>query len=351
MAQPILTGRTRQANGRDIVVVGASAGGFLPLTQLMAWLPRDLPAALFIVRHMQPTSESEFAAILGRSGPLRCKDAKDNEPIEHGVVYIAPPDHHLIVKHGHVRVTRGPREDRWRPSINVLFRSAAVAYGPRVIGIVMSGMLDDGTRGLAAVKACGGIAVVQDPSEADFPDMPENALANVAVDLRLKFAEMNHEIERLVRERAPAGGQPPAYLLREVRVAEMGASVSYPETESGKASVMQCPECGGPMFEHAGKGEAHYRCLVGHAWDGLSLLAASDERLEGTLWAAIHQFEQRTNLLAKLAERERSNGRERSSIHYENLANEARDHARMLRHLLLGETSGVTRRESKEKEN
>jgi two-component system, chemotaxis family, protein-glutamate methylesterase/glutaminase len=166
----------------DIVVVGASAGGVEALIRLVASVPAQLPAAVFVVLHVPPSGTSALPDILGRSGPLPAGHVKDGEPIEHGRIYVAPPDHHLLLRPGHVHLARGPRENGHRPAVDPLFRSAAREYATRVVGMVLSGALDDGTAGLVASRARGGLAVVQDPADALYSGMPVNALHHVAVD-------------------------------------------------------------------------------------------------------------------------------------------------------------------------
>src|SRR5215212_968855 len=184
-------------SARDIIVVGASAGGVEALTRLVKALPADLPASLFVVLHLPPDAHSALPTILNRRGQLWAVHPRDGETIEPGRIYVAPPDRHLVLHQGVARVVRGPRENGHRPAVDPLFRSAAAAYGPRVIGIVLSGTLDDGTAGLLAIKARGGVAVVQDPADALSPGMPENALENVPVDYQLAVDKMGLLLDRL----------------------------------------------------------------------------------------------------------------------------------------------------------
>ena len=182
---------------RDIIVVGASAGGVNALATLAEGLPPDLPASVLVALHLAPGVTSILPEILARAGRLPAVHPKDGEAYEKGKIYVAPPDHHLLVREGHLRLTRGARENLHRPAIDPLFRSAALAHGPRVIGVVLTGSLDDGTAGLSAVKRCGGTAVVQDPSDASHPSMPAAALKNVAVDHSVPLSEMAALLARL----------------------------------------------------------------------------------------------------------------------------------------------------------
>jgi two-component system chemotaxis response regulator CheB len=323
-AEPV--SRTGAAE-HGIVVIGASAGGSAALIEVLGQLPEDLPAAIFIAYHMPAGALSSLARVLQSATSLPVRNAQDREEIHHGTIYVAPPDRHLLVKRGQLRVTQGPRENRWRPSIDALFRSAAVAYGPGVVGIVLTGMLDDGTAGLLAVKKCGGVTVVQEPAEAVHPEMPESALANVAIDFRLPLAEMGKAIVRLAA--APPGEAPPIprELEAEARIAEEGRSTVEFHDEHGNDTSLTCPDCGGPLEERSKDGFPVFRCLVGHAWAPQSLLASSDEQLEATLWAAIRLFRQRANLLNKMAQRERDAGRERLAENYRQTAAEAIEHS------------------------
>ena len=183
--------------GHDIVVVGASAGGVEALTRLVRTLPEDVPATLFVVLHLPADGKSHLPQILTRNGPLLASHPSDGEAIQQRRIYVAPPDHHLVVGRGYVRVIRGPKENGHRPAVDTLFRSAARAYGRRVVGVVLSGSLDDGTAGLQAVKLRNGVGVVQSPDEALFAGMPTSALENVQIDHCLGVAEIGSLLVRL----------------------------------------------------------------------------------------------------------------------------------------------------------
>jgi two-component system chemotaxis response regulator CheB len=185
--------------GHDIITIGASAGGVEALAKLVSGLPGDLPAALFVVLHIPANTTSMLPAILQRAGPLPVSHPIDGAKIECGHIYVASPDHHLLVEHGNIRLIWGPTENRHRPAIDPLMRSAAIAYGPRVIGVLLSGMDGDGTAGLRAIKRRGGLAVVQDPAEALFPSMPENALAYARIDHTVTSRELGPLLGRLAR--------------------------------------------------------------------------------------------------------------------------------------------------------
>ncbi len=195
---------------RDLVVIGASAGGVEVLTRVVRGLPEDLRAAICIVLHLGPGSHSMLAHILGRAGPLPCRPAQDGERLRQGVILVAPPDHHLAIEDGRVRLTVDPRENGHRPSIDVLFRSAAAAHDSRVVGVVLSGTRDDGSAGLAMIKASGGATIVQDPKEAMYPGMPASAIANVAVDAIVPSDLVAGTIAAMVNGEDPPAGASPA---------------------------------------------------------------------------------------------------------------------------------------------
>ena len=191
--------------GHDVIAVGASAGGVEALIDLVRDLPEDLPAAIFVVLHVAATETSALPRILARHSPLPVKHAVDGEPIVLGQIYVAPPDRHLLVHEDHVRVVRGPRENNHRPAVDPLFRSAALAYGPRVVGVVLSGSLDDGAAGLQAISLAGGIGIVQDPEDALYRGMPENAIAADEPDYVVPLDEVADILRRLTQEPAEEG--------------------------------------------------------------------------------------------------------------------------------------------------
>jgi two-component system chemotaxis response regulator CheB len=273
-------------SGRDIIVIGTSAGGVEALQALVGGLPPDLPAAVFIVLHLAPQSPSFLPDILTRAGPLPAAQGRNGEVITPGRIYVAPPNHHLLVEKGHIRVSHGPRENRFRPSVDTLFRSAAYAYGPRVIGVILTGALDDGTAGLWAVKDRGGLALVQEPSEAAFPSMPESALRHVEIDARLPLAKVAPTLVRWAGEPAPAEG---AYtvsekLAIETRIAMEDDALHLGVLSMGEPSIYTCPECHGALRQLQDGSITRFRCHTGHAFSMSSLLAELTESLETMLW-------------------------------------------------------------------
>ncbi len=299
--------------GHDIIVVGASAGGVEALRTLVASLPGDLPAALFVVLHVPADGHSALPEILMHAGRLSASHPQDGDPITHGHIYIAPPDYHLLVELGHVRVVRGPRENRHRPAVDPLFRSAARAYGPRVVGIVLSGMLDDGTAGLRAIWERGGVGLVQSPDDALFEGMPLSAIMNDHPKAVLPVAAIGPELVRLAHEPVPDAASateaaPSKTLEMETHVAAFDMDAIEDPDKPGKPSVYGYPECGGVLWELADAQVLRYRCRVGHAYTAESLLADQSQRLEDALWAATRGLEEKAALSHRLGARARDSG-------------------------------------------
>jgi two-component system chemotaxis response regulator CheB len=321
---------------RDIVVIGASAGGVNALGKVIQALPAGFPAAVLVVLHLPPHSHSALPAILTRHGRLPAVHPQEGEEIEAGRIYVAVPDRHLTVESRRVHLSRNASENGFRPAIDVLFRTAARAFGPRVVGVVLTGNLDDGTDGLEAIKRCGGDAVVQDPADADYPGMPESAIANVEVDHVVPLDEIGPLLDRLVREPRPANGQAPPCNYVEEEPDWMG--IDDRDTggpgPSGDPSGFTCPECGGTLYERPGEKPLHFRCRTGHAYSPESLLAHQTDSVEATLWAALRSLEENAALSRRMEKRARGQGNEHSVQRYGQRAEETEKHAVVLRALL-----------------
>ncbi|QKZ13820.1 chemotaxis protein CheB [Spirosoma sp. KUDC1026] len=291
---------------RNIIVVGASAGGIEAFQQLMAGLPPDLDAALFIVWHMAPTVRGVLPQLLSRFTTIPVAHAYDNEPVQMGRIYVAPPDHHLLIENGHVRVTHGPKENRFRPAIDPLFRSAAYAYGNRVMGVLLSGALDDGTAGLWAIKHRGGLALVQDPQEALVAAMPENAIRQVAVDYVLPVAQLTTQLVQLtgehVSETPQVSMEENEKTKTEIRIAADETALGLNLSEYGQPSRYACPECHGVLTQLKEGPLARFRCHTGHAYSADTLLAAITEQIEDSLYGAIRGVDESVILLNRLGD-------------------------------------------------
>jgi two-component system chemotaxis response regulator CheB len=275
---------------RDRIVIGASAGGLSALQQLVAQLPADLPAAIFITLHMPEQGGIFLPDVLNRAGPLRAEVAKDNAVIQDGRIYVAPVDHHLLLMPDGLRISHGPREGLQRPSINVMFRSAAAAFGDRVAGVVLTGMLDDGAAGLWEIQQKGGVTVVQDPEEAAYRSMPESAIRGLNVQYILRLDEIAHLMTRLgMGERRDSNTPQNTY----------PADAALP----GPALTRQaCPECGGVMTVEQLGTIKEYICHVGHRLGIQSMISAKTDVVERTMWKALSQSEELIELLEQAQE-------------------------------------------------
>jgi two-component system, chemotaxis family, protein-glutamate methylesterase/glutaminase len=275
---------------RDIIVIGASAGGLEALAAITERLPADFPASIFIAQHLDPHHRTQLAEILGGRSKLQVTLALHGEPIERSHVYVAPPDNHLSVRPGYLHVTRGPKENGHRPSIDVLFRSAAAAYGSRVIGVVLSGYQDCGTSGLLSIKARSGLALVQDPDQARVREMPDSALKHVAVD----HVGSSQQIAGRLLELAlsPADATP----------TELPSGVNELEGRvPGRLSEVVCPLCSGSLKETIHNGFQYFRCHVGHAFSLESLAVEQSEYVERALWSAVRALEESATIASRLA--------------------------------------------------
>jgi two-component system chemotaxis response regulator CheB len=291
---------------RDIVVVGASAGGVDALVSLVSTLGPDLPVSVFVVLHVPPGSPSFLPQILSRAGPFQATHPQDGEEIRPGHIYVAPPDHHLLVEERQLVVRRGPKENRVRPSIDALFRSAAYVYGQRAVGVVLSGTQDDGTSGLWSIKRRGGVAIVQQPDEAVFPDMPRNALAQVDVDHVAPASEVGRILARLALEPLGEPTQIPAEelnrLQQEIEIAFHGDAFQMGIMGWGEPAPFTCPECHGILVRLEEGKRSRFRCHTGHAFTASALLAGVTEQVEDTLWQAVRGLEECTMLLQDMGE-------------------------------------------------
>jgi two-component system chemotaxis response regulator CheB len=286
---------------KDIIVIGSSAGGVEALRRLCASLPADLPAAVLVVQHLSPSARSVLPQLLAKAGALPAATPSDGDTLQRGRIYVAGPDHHLLLRPGHMLVRRGPFENRTRPAVNALFRSAAIAYGARVIGVVLTGLLDDGTDGLIAIKAVGGMSVVQDPDDAEWPSMPRNALKRDHVDHAVKLDDMGALLSRLCREQAGPSIPPPEDYMVEDRIAAQDfASIQEDLVTPGHASKISCPDCGGVLNQIDADKEIRFRCQVGHAFTPLGLAATQADELERALGVAVRTHRDRMRLFEQM---------------------------------------------------
>ena len=323
--------------GRDIIVVGTSAGGVAALRRLVRGLPPGFPAALFVVCHIPADARSILPEILSGAGRLLAVHAQAGEAIRSGQIYVAPPNVHLTLARGRVHLNRGARENHHRPAIDPLFRSAARAYGRRVVGVILSGGLHDGVAGLLAVRSAGGVAIIQDPAEADAPSMPRAAQEIAGADYVLPLAAIPATLVRLTRESVREEGAStmpdpidhlPERVTEDMAEQEEGA-------KRGRLSVFTCPECGGAMWQVDERELTRFRCHIGHAYYGETLLAEQSEALEAALWTAVRTFKEKSILGRQLAEQARSRGEAPAAQRFAEDAQLAERYGRLIQEQLL----------------
>jgi two-component system, chemotaxis family, protein-glutamate methylesterase/glutaminase len=316
-----------------LITIGASAGGVTALKTLVQLLPEELPAAICVVLHVPSGHPSRLPEILNRARRMPAAHAADGERIRMGRIYIAPPDNQLLVEDGFLRVLRGPRENRQRPAIDPLFRTAARPYGSRCIGVILTGALDDGTAGLVEVKHRGGIAIVQDPEDAETDSMPRSALAHVEVDFCVPLPAIAQQLTDLVHMPPPAQPSTPLSIQLEfdVAAAEMDPDVLASDTRPGRLSAMTCPECHGPLWEIDDGALIRYRCRVGHAYSTQTMLLEQAQAVERALWVGLRSLEENATLCRRLAKRAADQGANYSAQRFAERAEYIESQAETLR--------------------
>jgi len=288
---------------RDLIVIGASAGGVENLSRLVRDLPGDLDAAVFVVLHIPAAAPSVLAAILDRNTDLRAATAKDGEEIVHGRVYVAPSDCHLLVRQGRVEVVKGPKENGHRPAVDPLFRTASDAYGDRVIGVVLSGMLDDGAAGLAAIDAAGGAAVVLDPATTVYVGMPSSALRAVTGAAVAPIEELGARILEAMAGAVNGEDDDMGDVGATRQPSHEGTFDLDDAAHSGRASGFSCPDCGGSLWELEDGDLVRFRCHVGHAYSLESIAVAQDEALDQALFSAIRALREKAAMARRVSRR------------------------------------------------
>jgi two-component system chemotaxis response regulator CheB len=325
-----------------VVVVGASAGGIEALIQLLRALPADLLAAVLVALHYPPKEESSLANLLDRKSELLVSYPNEGEVIQAGHVYLAPPDRHMLINDSHIRLEHGPRENGFRPSIDPLFRSAADTFGEQAIGVILSGSLGDGVSGLKAIKEAGGMAIVQDPNEALFPALPNNAIAKVTVDHVLPVGMIAEVIKQAVLEWTVVQGE--EGLPNSVEEEEQAVQDDLARFEEGQPlagtpgstpTMLTCPECGGVLWELKNGKMIQYRCHVGHTFAEENMLTEQTKTLEAALWTAVRTLVERAALLKRMAERAGELGNLKTEERFEKAAQEAEAQAEVIRRSLV----------------
>ena len=324
---------------RDVIAIGASAGSLVALQRLVNELPADLRAAVLIVVHVQRTASSHLASILSRSAHLPVSTAEDGEPIAPGRILVAPPDWHLLVEDGRIDLSRGPLENGFRPAVDPLFRSAAAVYGRRLAAVVLSGSRDDGSAGLVTVRRHGGVAIVQDPWEAPFPDMPRNAMESDDPQYVEGAVRIGQTLTRLARgEETPGAGDAPTLDADDL---EPLSGLAAGDVE-GVPTGVACPECHGTMWTVGEGPELRFRCRSGHSWDAAdTLLTDHADSVERALWAAVRALEEQASLARSLQRRtERRGSATALTARYATRAEEAEREALVIRRLIMSQALG-----------
>jgi two-component system chemotaxis response regulator CheB len=323
-----------------VIVVGTSSGGMDALSEFVAQLEAGIDAAVLIVMHLSRTGISNF--LMNHLKPLtrlQCEVATDGAALKKGYIYVALPNIHLLVKKGSILFGRGPEENRWRPSIDVLFRSGAAAYNTRCIGVVLTGQLNDGTTGMLAIKRSGGVCIVQDPNEAEYPDMPLSVLNNMEVDYAIPLSKMG-EIIMGITQTNPEEQLPPRDVIIESEIAER-VVVDYDNVKQlGEKSIYACPDCGGGLWtiNKGGDGEGkvdRYRCHIGHSYSEKDLVIKQGEIFESTLWVALRIMEERRNLLKKMGDDNIKRGFATIAKGYQEKAHEIQKHVDKMKEVLF----------------
>lgn len=326
--------------GHDIIVIGTSAGGLKALSAIVSGLPTQINAVFFVVQHLAADKPSILPQILEDVGSLPASHPTDGEKIQTGRIYIAPPDYHLLVNSGSMRVVRGPQENRFRPAIDALFRSAARTYGPRVVGVILTGYLDDGTVGLQAVKKRGGVAVVQDPNEAEYPSMVKSALRYVKVDHCIPLAEISDLLVRLAS--LPAAVEESYPVTKEIEIESNIAEQAMNTKEFldnveqiGTRTTYSCPECNGSIWQIGKEEPIRFRCHIGHSFTADIFLSEQTQGIENALWSAVRAMEEKVTFSRQMAERMKNYNLQKAATKYEEHAQSLDKEVSLIREIIL----------------
>ncbi|MGB8190924.1 MAG: chemotaxis protein CheB [Chitinophagaceae bacterium] len=328
---------TNKKEQKFIVVIGASAGGLNALAELVGQLQPGMGAAYFVVMHLSRKGIGNFLTHrLQQHTSMTCRVPVNGEPILEDHIYIANPNQHMLLDEKHIVIGHGPQENRWRPSIDVLFRSAAVAHNSHVIGIILTGLLDDGTSGMWAIGQCGGASIVQDPNEAEYPDMPLAVLNNMEVDYCVSLGEMGALLQRITSGRHIPPHQVPEEIKAEAEISYKVVTSIDAVSQLGEHSIFACPDCGGGLWHIANNNMTKYRCHIGHSYSEKDLMVKQTDKIESTLWVALRMMEERKRLLQKLQNDASQKGFTKMSAGHKETAEEIEQHIDLLKKLLYG---------------
>jgi two-component system, chemotaxis family, protein-glutamate methylesterase/glutaminase len=328
-----------------VVVVGASAGGVETLIKLIEKLPKDFAAPVLIVQHLSPHRPSTLPYILSRVSELPVEPARNFEIIKPGHIYVAPPDQHLIIEEGNLKLARGPKENFSRPSVDVLFRSAAVAFGPRVIGVILSGSMGDGASGLQAIKSAGGVAIIQDPNEALNPSMPLAAAQEVRIDAVLSIAKIADELVKLSKKpltsmkkkKSTKKNAKKKLAEKELKQSKFKEEQLAKEGEYGEPSVYACPDCRGVLWEIKDGDLIRFRCRTGHGYLPEVLSERQSDNIESSLWAAMTALEEKSSLSLRLARKFSDIGDASAANRFQEKSKDSLAKAEVIRQILIKE--------------
>ena len=327
---------------RDIVVVGASAGGIEALSEIVANLPPQFPGSVFVVIHVPADATSALPRILSRRGNLPAKHPRDGDAFQKGQIYVAPPNCHMMLDARRIRLVRGPREHGVRPAVDPLFRSAGISLGPRVTAVVLSGNLDDGTSGIEIIKANGGMCLAQNPEDALYSGMIKSAIESGCVDEVVPLSKIAARLVELAKEAAEAEEEPMfeeedkiEEAAKEVAIDELDFAQLHSDDQPGVVSAFVCPECSGTLWEITGGETLRFRCRVGHAYAIDSLLASQEDAIENAFWVALRALEERGALMRRLLRRAQESGHKAGIQRYNEEARNIAQRAKTLRDIIL----------------
>jgi two-component system chemotaxis response regulator CheB len=319
-----------------IVCIGASAGGLNAVGELVSQFPLQINAAIFVVLHLSKSAIGDILVTrLEKATSLSCEVAKNGVIIQPGHIYIAPPDVHLLVGDGKIVIGHGPPENRFRPSIDVLFRSAAAHYGEKTIGIILTGFLNDGTVGMWSIKQSGGHTIVQDPNEAEYPDMPLSVLETMETDYCTQLKKISDVVLKIIEDAESKGISPPPAIVAESKLSEKSATTIEQVAELGEKTLFACPDCGGGLWQISNDRVKHYRCHIGHSYSETDMIVRQSQAIEQTLWVALRMMEERKILLKKTATENENKGLTSLSVSMREQARQLENHVEKLKELLF----------------